>query len=178
MKNFLYYLGFAIVGFLIGYPLGCNRKIQSIEKETIVTKFDTIREIVEVKIPDPKVKYVFLTDSIFTHQIDSVFAEVTHAVEDGGPIPTNNYQDSISTEDYKLKYDIQTIGFLTDFNYNLDIYRKTEVETKFKKPKWIITSGISNKGNFKFGGGYRGWTVEAELKENFNQIFFGYQYQF
>ena len=41
-----------------------------------------------------------------------------------------------------------------------------------------LIGGISNKGNFKFGGGYRGWIVEAELKENFNQIFFGYQYQF
>lgn len=176
VKNISYSVVFLLVGLLIGWVGHCAYSPKESPTEVISVRTDTIREWVEVKVPVPVTKYVFRTDSIFSRITDSVYLE--YYVDRDEPIPVHVYQDSIQNLDYKFKYDISTCGQLLDFKYDLSIYPKTEVVVVKSRPKWVIISGISNKGNFKFGGGYKGWTVEAELNTNLNQVFFGYQYQF
>ncbi len=178
MKNFLYYLGFLIVGFLIGYFSKCNLNFDLLHTEKIITKIDTIEKIVQIKVVSPEEKFVYLSDTVERIRIDSYFTEIIHTIENNDSILVNSYSDSISDPDYKLKYNIETIGFLHNFDYKLDIYRKTEIIDKTKKPKWMISGAISNRGNFKAGVGYRGWTVEAELDDRLQQVYFGKQYNF
>lgn len=166
------------IGILIGWVIGCNGKIQTIEKEKVIVKIDTIREQVQVKIPEYRTKYVEITNVIFKEKIDSFFTEVIHRNEDDNLIPVNNYQDSISTEGYKLKYNVDVIGFMTDFKYDLSIYKKTEVITKFKPTKWMIGGAFSSNANFKLGAGYKGWTLEADFQKRLNQVWLGKQFNF
>ncbi len=176
VKNITYSVIFLLVGVLIGLAGHCAYQPKESPTEVISVRTDTIIERVEVKVPVPITKYVFQTDSIFTQITDSVYLE--YYVDRDEPIPVRVYQDSIQNLDYKFNYNISTVGQLLDFKYDLAVFPKTEVVVVTKRPKWIVTSGISNKGNFKFGGGYKGWVIEAELNTNLNQVFFGYHYQF
>ena len=182
MKTFLYYICFLIVGFIIGYFVGCsnNSKLDIITAEKIETKIDTVEKIVNVKIPVPITKYIYQTDSITNYCIDSFFVDVIHRIENEDSIPVNVYQDSISDPDYKLKYNIETIGFLNSFKYDLNVYSKTELvtRTKLKKPNWMISGAVSNELNWKIGAGFKGWTIEGEFDRNFNQLFIGKQFTF
>jgi len=164
------------IGILIGYFIGCDGKVKAVEKEKIIIKIDTFVQTVQVKVPVPITRYITETDSIFKFITDSIYLD--RYVDKDEPIPVNQYQDSISTEDYKLKYDIATIGQLLDFKYDLSIYKKTETITKFKPTKWTVSSAISTRGNFKVGLGYKGWIAEVEFQKQLNQVWLGKQFNF
>jgi hypothetical protein len=164
------------IGILIGWFIGCNGKVQTIEKEKIVVKIDTIVQRIEIKVPVPQKRYVFLTDTVLKNITNERL--ITQYCTDtiSGMVETNVYSDTIINNDFKFEYEIQTLGELIHFNPIMTIF--PHPCPKSNKHKWIITSGISNKGNFKFGGGYKGWVIEAEMKTELNQVFFGYHYQF
>lgn len=179
MKTFVQNILFLITGLIVGYFVGCGQRVRTIEKNTVVTKYDTVTSHVEVKIPESRTKYIFLTDTIEITKIDSALTKIVHDIEDGGPIPVNEYQDTITTEDYQLRYTIGTIGILKNFNYDVDVYRQTQVLTQVKKPKWTVGLGLSNQLHYKVGAGYRGWMVESEFrKDKFNSIWLGKQFNF
>lgn len=180
VKNILYSVIFLFIGTFLGWIGHCTYSTKESPVETNVVRTDTVVREVFVKVPVPKQEYVYLTDTIEKMHLDSVFIDIIHRVEDDNLVPTNVYCDSIMDSNFKLNYEIQTIGELLSFKPKVSVFQKTIIETRpIKiKPKWTISSAISNKGNFKVGLGYKGWVVETELKDNFNQIFFGYQYQF
>jgi len=164
------------IGILIGYFIGCNGK-KTVEKETIVTRYDTIYEQVQVKIPIHVTKYVTETDSIFKFITDSVYLE--RYVDKDEPIPVNEYQDSITTKDYQLKYDISTVGQLLDFKYNLNIFRETEIlVTKPKVKNWMVSGAFSSNANLQVGLGYKGWFTQVEFQKELNQVWLGKQFKF
>jgi hypothetical protein len=162
------------IGILIGWVIGCNQKVRTIEKEKIVTKIDTIREEVQVKIPIHVTKYVTREDSIFKFITDSIYLD--RYVDKDEPIPVNEYQDSILTKDYKLKYDISTVGQLLDFKYDLSLFKETPIKPRVKN--WMVSGSVSDKLNFKLGFGYKGWNVEGVLGKNNRELFAGKQFNF
>lgn len=169
---------FLILGIIIGWFVCYTMKPINNAVEVVTKQTDTLYQQVNVKVPVPYpvVQYVSIKDSIFKNIKDTTYLKYYVNVHDN--IPVNVYNDSINTQNYKLKYNITTIGQMLEFNHSIMFTHNPEIIVKTVKPKWIITGAISNKGNFKVGAGYKGWVVEAELKENFNQVFFGYHYQF
>jgi hypothetical protein len=176
VKNITYSVVFLIVGLLIGWVGHCAYRPKESPTEIISVRTDTIVKEVVVKVHDRKVIYISKTDTLLKNIINErlITEYCTDTVQ--GLIATNVYSDTITDSDFSLEYQIQTLGELIRFDPKLTIYPKPQ--PKCRKPKWIVTSGISNKGNFKFGGGYKGWVVEAEMNNNLNQVFFGYHYQF
>ncbi len=167
-----------LIGFAIGYFSGCGSKLDIIETEKVVTKIDTVRETVEVKVPEYRTRYIEITDTLELERIDSIFTDVIHGIEDGDSIPVNVYSDSISDPRYKLKYNISTIGFLNSFNYELETYNDTKVIYKKVNPKWSVSGAVSNELNWKLGLGYQGWQVEGVLGKNRRELFIGKQFNF
>lgn len=164
------------IGILIGYFIGCNSKIKTVEKQIYVTRYDTIREEVQVKVPVPITKYVTETDSIFKLITDSVYLD--RYVDKDEPIPVNQYQDSIMTKDYQLKYDISTVGQLLDFKYNLSLFKETETPIKPRIKNWMASGAFSSNANFQVGFGYKGWFTQVEFQKKLNQVWLGKQFNF
>lgn len=164
------------IGILIGWIVGCNSKVKTIETEKVVIKHDTIREEVQVKVPVPITRYITEKDSIFKFITDSVYLEI-YADKDE-PIPVNEYQDSISTKDYKLKYNIATVGQLLDFKYNLSLFKETETPIKPRVKSWMASGAFSSNANFQVGLGYKGWFTQVEFQKKLNQVWLGKQFNF
>lgn len=145
--------------------------------ETEKRIFDTIYVKVDKIIPKPTIVYKTLSefriDSIDKIQFVEVGLDTSH-------IPVNHYEDSLKTDKYKLKWSAETFGYLTSMVPELEIYEDSLViEPIIKHPKWTISTGISNRLNYKIGAGYKGWILEAEFnKLNFNQIYITKQFTF
>lgn len=164
------------IGILIGYFLGCNGKIKEITKEKVVIKTDTLIKEVKIWIPEKKVVYLSKTDTLLSKVTDSVFIKIIE--EQPGLISTNVYLDTITDEKFNFEYEIQTFGELLSFKPKITIYPETETITRFIKPKWTISGGISNRLNYKLGLGFKGWIVEGEFKNNFQQVYLTKQFNF
>lgn len=165
------------IGLLIGYFIGCNGKVKTVEKEVYVTRYDTIREEVQVKVFTPITRYVTETDSIFSRITDSLY--IDRYVDKDEPIPINEYQDSVTTKDYQLKYDISTVGQLLDFKYNLSLFRETEIlVTKPRVKNWMVSGAFSSNANLQVGLGYKGWFTQVEFQKELNQVWLGKQFNF
>lgn len=176
VKNITYSVVFLLVGLLVGWIGHCAYQPKESPTEVISVRTDTIVQHIEVKVPVPQKRYVFLTDTVLKNVTNERL--ITQYCTDTilGMVETNVYSDTIINNDFKFEYEIQTLGKLIHFDPIMTIFPRPC--PKSNKHKWIITSGISNKGNFKFGGGYKGWVIEAEMKTELNQVFFGYHYQF
>jgi hypothetical protein len=176
VKNIAYSVVFLLVGLLVGWVGHCAYSSTESPTEVISVRTDTIVQRIEVKVPERKVIYLSKTDTLLKNIVNErlITEYCTDTVT--GLVETSVYSDTVINNDFRFEYEIQTLGELIHFDPRLVIFPRPC--PKSSKPKWIITSAISNKGNFKVGGGYKGWVVEAELKENLNQVFFGYHYQF
>ena len=75
-------------------------------------------------------------------------------------------------------YNIQTLGSLLDFDYNLSFYPQVYIKKEYINKKWLGSVGISDKLNYKLGIGYKGWVVESEFdkRSRFNQLYLTKQF--
>ena len=170
---------FLILGIFLGWIGSCV--YNPIEKplERIVVKTDTLVNDVVVKVPEPRIIIKQRTDTLVKTITNERLVEI-YRVDTLGDnfIYANLYKDSIQGKDYKLNYEIETLGELLSFKPQITTYNRTETVFKTKPTKWLVSGAISTRGNFKFGVGYKGWFVDTELSDGFEQIFVGYQYQF
>lgn len=166
------------MGILLGWVGHCSYKPKESPVEVISVRTDTIVNVVEVKVPVPEQIYVTITDSILQYVTNERLVQIY--TDTSGKVQTNMYIDSISDTDYKLKYQIQTLGELLSFSPELEIYKKTEtvVRNKYLRPKWMVGGAFSSNANFKVGLGYKGWTVETEFRNKINQVWLGKQFNF
>ncbi len=179
-------LGFVIALFMMSK---CNEpKVQIVE--TIQYKFkDTL--IVEKEVPVPVVQYV--TKREYIRLLDSIHVTDTSIVYypvDNDSIPLNHYEDSTSTDNIKLVWKADVLGYMVAFNSTITTERDTTitvnplVRTIIKKPSFLVQVGMSNKLNLKMGLGYKGWIIEPVLCLNpknsiqQNQIFLTKQWSF
>lgn len=176
VKNIIYSVVFLFVGTFIGWVGHCTYQGKESVIERNVVRFDTIVKEVKVKVPERKIVYISKTDTLLKNITNErlITEYCTDTITE--MVATNLYEDSIFTNDFRFDYQIQTLGDLIKFDPKFIIYPRPC--PTYKKPKWSVVGGISNRGNFKFGVGYKGWLTEIEMKENFNQVFFGYQYNF
>ena len=88
-------------------------------------------------------------------------------------IGINHYTDTLSTDKYKLVWNAETVGFLTSMLAEVSTFGDTvhTKETITKIPKWNVSVGISNHFHPKFGVGYKGWNVEAEVYNNLKSVY-------
>lgn len=175
LTNALYFL----VGIGVGYLVFTLRKCEPIQdKPIVVTKTDTIVNVVKVKVPKYKEIYVSRTDTLYSTVFDSIEKWSYITIPDSSTIQLNQYIDSVKTEDYRFDYQIMTLGDLIRFDPKFTIYQKTKNVTTKTYPKWMVSGALSTRGHFKVGVGYKGWTIETELSDGFEQIYFGKQYNF
>lgn len=175
VKNVL----FLIVGCFIGWGLHCIGKPKESVLETNVVRFDTIVEEVYTKVPMKEQIYISKTDTLFRSIHDTTLIERFKTDTTSDLVLINSYKDSINSDNFKLEYEILTLGELIKFTPTITTFYSTpEPLVKKVKPKWMISGAVSNKQNMKVGVGYRGITFETEFSNKFNQFFVGYQYQF
>ena len=177
MKNVLIF----VFGVLFGWFIGCNQVPTQETVEKIKTKI--IRDTVEVVVKSPtKVKYITRSeiDSILLETHDTTWSNLVVYLPDSVKIPVNTYSDTIRRNDYELTYNIQTAGSLLDFDYNLGFYPQVYVKHEITSKKWVVSTGVSDKLNYKIGAGYRGWVIESEFNKrlNFNQLYLTKQFYF
>lgn len=156
--------------------------------------YDTVVQVIEKEVPVPYVvtkKVVevsqWLIDSLkqssWSTYVDSLVVD-SNLVE----IDINHYEDSIQTDKYKLTWKAETFGFLTSMVPEVEVYcdsiivnrwHTKEVPTRFK-PRWTIGAGVSNRLNYKFSAGYKGFLIETEFhdKFKFNQVYLTKQFSF
>lgn len=171
--NFVWFLLGAGLMYVVLLFNKCNSDIYVPD---ISPKVDTIVQIVEVKIPKYKTVYVSRVDTMYKTVFDSIEKLSYINIPDSTTIALNQYIDSIKTENYKFEYEIMTLGDLIKFDPKFTIYQKPKINKVY--PKWMVSGALSTRGHFKAGFGYKGWTVETELSDRVEQIYFGRQYTF
>ena len=173
------YIIIFVLGVLFGWFLGCNHNPtqETIEKIKTEIVYDTVQ--VKVQLPT-KTKYITRveTDSILLERHDTIWQNLVVYLPDSVKIPINTYIDTIHRKDYELVYNIQTLGSLLDFDYNLSFYPQVYIKKEYINKKWLGSVGISDKLNYKLGVGYKGWVVESEFNKrlNFNEIYLTKQF--
>lgn len=177
VKQVIQNLLFLTFGLIIGYFVSCNGKnVKFVNKTEVITKIDTF--VKEIKVDVTKIKhdvvYISKTDTLLKTLNDTLY--ITEFLTDS--VPVNVYTGKEETNDFKLEYEVKTLGEMLSFKPTITTYQKTITEFKKIRPKWSISGAISNRGNFKVGVGYKGWISEIELNNNLNQVFVGYQYHF
>lgn len=176
VKNVIYNLIFLSIGFLIGYFSGCNKGAQIITNEVNKVIFDTVTVKVNVPITKIKTTYINSTDTIVKHLTDSVFIEVIK--NNPMEIPTNDYSDTIETDNYVFSYFIGTVGELMIFNPEITCKPLVRI-IEPKQKDWSLSLGISNKLTYKIGAGYKGWQIESDFSpNNINKVYFTKQFNF
>lgn len=177
VKQVIQNLLFLTVGLIVGYFVGCSGKNVNVVNDTkVVIEIDTFVHEVEVPIVKKETEYITINNTLLETTTDTLYVSLFPP----DSIPVNVYKDTLNTNDYSFIYEAKTLGELLSLKSTITTYNKTETiyEPLYKYPKWMISGAISNRGNYKVGLGYKGWTVEAELNNNLNQVFFGYQYKF
>lgn len=177
VKQFLQNLLFLTFGLIIGYFIGCNRgNVKFVNKTEVVTKIDTF--VKEIKVDVTKIKhdvvYISKTDTLLKTLNDTLY--VTEFLTDS--VPVNVYTGKEETNDFKLEYEVKTLGEMLSFKPTVTTYQKTITEFKKVQPKWSISGAISNNLNYKLGFGYRGWTVEGVLGKNNRELYISKQFNF
>lgn len=195
-SNFASYIIVFLTGFLACLIMTKNSCVYIPKEYDVIDtggwvehNYDTIVQIVEKEVPVPYPVYKkiseipqWVQDSLmngkWSIQLDTVM------LEDTVMIGLNHYEDSIRTEDYELKWQAETYGFLTSMVPQITIFKDSLVTyqpiVKLRKPTWVATTGISNTLNYKVGIGYKGWMIESEFQDKlkFNQIYLTKQWYF
>ena len=176
VKQVLTNLLFLSIGLLIGYIAGCNQKVKIITNDKVTTIVDTIVHTIDVKVPDIKKETVYIstTDTLVNLLTDTLYSNVF--LKDS--IPINIYTGQVDSSDFRLEYEVKTIGELLSFKPIITTFPRTEVYYYKTKPKWMISGAISNRLNYKLGVGYKGWMLESEFKKGLNQVYIGKQFIF
>ena len=167
-----------LLGLVIGVCLMLTFRRPSQTERVEVYRFDT------VQIPKPMIQYrdrwsVITKVNVSPIEMVRYFDAVKSVIDtpnisiELSKIPVNCYSDSIDFERGKLKYNIETVGFLSKF--------EPVVELKPDKIfHWSGVVGVSDKLNLKTGIGYDGWLAEIEFnkKMKFNQLYISKQFKF
>lgn len=179
MKTLLYSVIFLLLGILLGWVGHCTYQPKEVVSEGDIVRIDTIVKVVNVEVPKPIIRYRYLTDTLIQLVNNEILVEV-YSKDTINMVQTNVYHDSIVDPDYKLDYEIETLGELLKFTPRLDIYQRTITQTNIKltRPKWMVGGAFSSNANFKVGLGYKGWTTEVEFKNKLNQVWLGKQFNF
>lgn len=140
--------------------------------------------IKEVPVYVPVVKVKTEIDSVLLEKFVEVYHIDTTFIDTSYNMVVNSYADTLVHNDYTMEYEIETLGYLTDFTTKVMVERDSVVQTvtKLIKPKFCAQVGLSNLLQPKVGVGYKGWIIEAEFdpidKLKFNQIFLTKQFTF
>lgn len=138
----------------------------------------------EVPVYTPITKVKTKIDSLTLEKFVEVYKVDTTFIDTSYNMVINQYQDSTETENYKLKWKAETLGYLTNFENEVIITKDSTVQTitKILKPKFCAQVGISNLLESKVGIGYKGWILEANFepvnKFKFKQLFITKQFVF
>lgn len=179
---FTFALGFGLCLWLT--TKGCFHTKETQFINTVEYRFkDTILfEKVSVYIPITKIKTEI--DSAILEKFVEIYKVDTTFIDTSYNMVINQYQDSTETENYKLKWKAETLGYLTNFENEVIITKDSTVQTitKIIKPKFCAQVGISNLLESKIGVGYKGWMLEANFepvnKFKFKQLFITKQFAF
>lgn len=179
VKQVIQNILFLIVGLIIGYCVGCNKQNVNVEK-IVETKIKIDTFVKEIKVDVTKIKH----DVVYISLMDTLLQQVpltdTVYVPDFShdSIPINVYTGTEETNEFKLEYEVKTLGQMLSFKPTVTTFQKTVTEIKKVQPKWMISGAISNNLNYKLGFGYRGWTVEGVLGKNNRELYIGKQFNF
>lgn len=174
-KTIIQNIVFLLIGVLIGNLTQCSdSKPQLVEQKIIV--HDTVIKNVQVRIPEKKIVYLSKTDTIFKTLKDSFYIKLVEESPD--LVSTNVYIDSLVNADYKLNYEIQTVGELLSFNPQMILFRRNEITIKPKVKNWMASGAFSSNANFQVGLGYKGWFTQVEFQKKLNQVWLGKQFNF
>jgi len=188
MKPLSLFISFA-VGFAVCLWLttrGCFTPAKEIQFiNTVEYKFKDTFVVKEVPVYVPVVKTKTEIDSVLLEKFTVIYKIDTTFIDTSYNMVINQYQDSVITNEYSLKYKAETLGYLTNFGAEVIVTKDSTVRTTTKliKPKFCAQVGLSNLFQPKIGLGYKGWIFEAEFtpineKFKFNQFFITKQFSF
>lgn len=188
MKLLPYLLTF-VAGFLACFYLtkkGCFTPTTNIEYvNTVEYRFRDTIIYEKVLVPVPVVTEKIKIDSIIREKFTDIYHVDKFYVDTSLNMVINKYSDTVETLDYKMKYNIETLGYLTNFENEVIVTKDSTVNTitKMIKPKFCVQAGMSNLFHPKFGVGYKGWMLELEFnpinqKPKFQQFFITKQFTF